>query len=141
MDMILEQQFALAERIYSVGLMPIIEPEVPIEHTDKAYLEATLLTKLTDKLSALDGKCILKLTPPEVTNLYHPLTINPNVVKVVFLSGGYSTNEACNRLGLNDDVGASFSRALSENLFYNQDDVDFNSQLSYNIKMITEASA
>jgi fructose-bisphosphate aldolase, class I len=141
MDMILEQQFALAESIYNVGLMPIIEPEVPIEHTDKAYLEATLLTKLTDKLSTLDGKCILKLTPPEVPNLYHPLTINPNVVKVVFLSGGYSTNEACNRLGLNDDVGASFSRALSERLHYDLTDANFNAIMSSNIKMITEASA
>jgi fructose-bisphosphate aldolase, class I len=141
MDMILEQQFALAERIYSVGLMPIIEPEVPIEHTDKAYLEATLLTKLTDKLSALDGKCILKLTPPEVPNLYHPLTINPNVVKVVFLSGGYSTDEACNRLGLNDDVSASFSRALSEGLNKGFTDEQFNDIMEHNILRIAKASS
>jgi fructose-bisphosphate aldolase, class I len=73
--------------------------------------------------------------------LYHSLTINPYEVLVVFLSGGYSTIEACNRLGLNDDVGASFSRALSERLHYDLTDADFNAIMSSNIKLITEASA
>ena len=138
---VLKQQFQLAQTISEYGLVPIIEPEVPIDHPDKEEIEDTLMSLLEVYLHGKDFKVILKLTPPEVPNLYHNLTVKHNVERVVFLSGGYSTNEACNRLGLNDDVGASFSRALSENLFYNQDDVDFNSQLSNNIKMITEASA
>ena len=60
--------------------------------------------------------------------------------KVVFLSGGYSTNEACNRLGLNENVSASFSRALSQDLYYNLTDEEFNAIISNNIKQITEAS-
>jgi len=58
----------------------------------------------------------------------------------VFLSGGYSTNEACNRLGLNENVSASFSRALSQDLRYDLTDAEFNATISNNIKMITEAS-
>ena len=58
----------------------------------------------------------------------------------MFLSGGYSTNEACNRLGLNENVSASFSRALSQDLYYNLTDEEFNATISNNIKMITEAS-
>ena len=58
----------------------------------------------------------------------------------MFLSGGYSTAEACNRLGLNDNVTASFSRALSEGLRYDLTDEEFNAKISNNIKQITEAS-
>ena len=58
----------------------------------------------------------------------------------MFLSGGYSTNEACNRLGLNENVSASFSRALSQDLYYNLTDEEFNATISNNIKQITEAS-
>ena len=64
----------------------------------------------------------------------------PNVERIVFLSGGYSTAEACNRLGLNDNVTASFSRALSENLKHDLTDTEFNATISSNIKLITEAS-
>jgi fructose-bisphosphate aldolase class I len=72
--------------------------------------------------------------------LYHNLTVKHNVERVVFLSGGYSTNEACNRLGLNENVSASFSRALSQDLYHSLTDEDFNAMISNNIKMITEAS-
>ena len=65
---------------------------------------------------------------------------SPNVERVVFLSGGYTTAEACNRLGLNDNVTASFSRALSEGLKFGLTDEAFNATISSNIKMITKAS-
>jgi fructose-bisphosphate aldolase class I len=58
----------------------------------------------------------------------------------VFLSGGYSTAEACNRLGLNNDVSASFSRALSQDLYYSLTDGEFDAIISDNINMITKAS-
>jgi len=58
----------------------------------------------------------------------------------VFLSGGYSTAEACNRLGLNDNVTASFSRALSEGLRYDLTDDEFNAKIEENVKQIIEAS-
>ena len=137
---ILTQQFLLAQTICSYGLVPIIEPEVPIDHPDKELIEAMLFQELQKFLSEFDVKCILKLTPPEVPNLYHSLTVKNNVEKVVFLSGGYDTNEACNRLSLNDGVTASFSRALSQDLHYSLTEEEFNATISNNIKQITEAS-
>ena len=137
---VLRQQFTLARTICDYGLVPIIEPEVPIDNPIKAKVESALMYHLQEFLDEFPGKCILKLTPPEVPNLYHNLTVLPNVERVVFLSGGYSTNEACNRLGLNDNVSASFSRALSEGLRYDLTDEDFNAKMSSNIKQITEAS-
>ena len=134
---VLKQQFTLARTIWEHGLVPIIEPEVPIDNPIKAKVESALMFHLYEFLDEYSGKCILKLTPPEVPNLYHNLTVLPNVERVVFLSGGYSTAEACNRLGLNDDVTASFSRALSEGLLHSQTDAEFDAKLSQNIQMIT----
>ena len=136
---VLKQQFTLARTICDYGLVPIIEPEVPIDHPIKGEVEDALMYHLQDFLDEFPGKCILKLTPPEVPNLYHNLTVFPNVERVVFLSGGYSTAEACNKLGLNDNVTASFSRALSEGLYAHQTTEEFNTQISNNIRMIKEA--
>jgi fructose-bisphosphate aldolase class I len=137
---ILTQQFQLAETICSYGLVPIIEPEVPIDHPEKALVEQELYALLEKFLNEKKFKVILKLTPPDAPNLYHNLTVKHNVERVVFLSGGYSTNEACNRLGLNENVSASFSRALSQDLRYDLTEEEFNATISNNIKQITEAS-
>jgi fructose-bisphosphate aldolase class I len=64
----------------------------------------------------------------------------PNVERVVFLSGGYPTIEACRRLKANENVTASFSRALSEGLKYSLTQSEFDAKMKQNIKMITEAS-
>ena len=138
---VLKQQFTLARTICDYGLVPIIEPEIPIDNPIKAKVESALMFHLQEFLDEFTGKCILKLTPPEVPNMYHNLTVFPNVERVVFLSGGYTTAEACNRLGLNDDVTASFSRALSEGLTYSLTDAEFDAKIKNNIKQITEASS
>lgn len=139
-DDVLKQQFTLAQTISKYGLVPIIEPEVPIDHPDKEQIEQELYTGLEQYLTGKDFNVILKLTPPEVPNLYHNLTVKHNVERVVFLSGGYATQEACRRLSANADISASFSRALSEGLNINQTDEEFNAKIKQNIKMITEAS-
>ena len=136
---VLKQQFTLARTIFKYGLVPIIEPEVPIDHPQKAEIEDELVYRLFEFLDDFNGKCILKLTPPETPNLYHNFTVLLNVEKVVFLSGGYATQEACRRLSANKGVGASFSRALSEGLAHSQTDAEFNAKISQNIKMIKEA--
>ena len=137
---VLKQQFTLARTICDYGLVPIIEPEVPIDHPIKGEVEDALMYHLREFLMDFKGKCILKLTPPEVPNLYHNLTIFSNVEQVVFLSGGYATQEACRRLSANNNVSASFSRALSEGLTYDLTDEEFNAKLQHNIKMIADAS-
>lgn len=140
LDVLLDQQFEYAQQISDNGLVPIIEPEVPIEHEHKQGLEIALFQGLKNRLdNYFDGKCILKLTLPEYPDMYRELTRHKKVVKVVGLSGGYSTEEACRRLSLQDNMTASFSRALSEGLFAHQTDEEFEDRISSNIKMIVEA--
>ena len=136
---ILIQQFAYAELISSKGLMPIIEPEVPINHENKGMVEHALYHKIADNLDSYNGRCILKLTLPELPNLYKPFSEHDKVEKVVGLSGGYTTKEACRRLAVNDNMTASFSRALSEGLYISQSNEEFNEKLSDNIREINKA--
>jgi fructose-bisphosphate aldolase class I len=138
---VLKQQFTLARTICEYGLVPIIEPEVPIDHPIKGEVEDALMYHLQEFLDEFPGKCILKLTPPETPNIYHNLLSHPRVEKIVFLSGGYPTIEACRRLSMNDGVSASFSRGLTEGLSHDQADDAFNARLSQNIEMISEASS
>ena len=135
---IVKQQFIIAKKIASTGLVPIIEPEIPINHPNKAELEGSLLEYLKTNLNSSDMKCILKLTLPEVPDFYSDL--ETPLVKLVGLSGGYTTEEACKRLTLNTNMTASFSRALSEGLYADQYDDLFNGVLSENINNIVKAS-
>jgi fructose-bisphosphate aldolase class I len=63
------------------------------------------------------------------------------VIRVVALSGGYSTDEACERLARQPKMIASFSRALAEGLSKQMSDADFNAALGANIDKIYQASA
>jgi fructose-bisphosphate aldolase, class I len=139
---VVAQQFDIADQIAGHGLMPIIEPEVSIKSPDKAGAEAILLAELTRKLDALpDGRQVmLKLTIPEVPNLYASLIDHERVARVVALSGGYPRTEACERLAANRGMIASFSRALVEDLRHSMDDAAFNATLEGSIDEIYRAS-
>lgn len=139
---IVAQQFEVGQQILSHGLTPIIEPEVNIKAADKAEAEAILLDALIDALDAMesDTPVMLKLTLPEVANLYQPLVDHPRVMRVVALSGGYSRDEANARLAQNTGVIASFSRALTEGLSAQQSDAGFNATLAGAIDTIHAAS-
>ena len=139
---VVEQQFKLAAQIATHGLVPIIEPEVLINSPDKAGAEAILLDELSRKIDALpDGPGVmLKLTIPEVPDLYAPLVSHKRVVRVVALSGGYTREDACRRLSRNHGMVASFSRALVEDLRYSMDDETFNTTLAKSIDEIYQAS-
>lgn len=136
------QQFDVAKTVNTKGLMPIIEPEITISISDKAEAEDILLAELTAQLDALPNgqQVMLKLTLPEIANLYRPLTDHPAVMRVVALSGGYSRSEANQRLAQNSGVIASFSRALTEGLSAQQSDAEFNAMLDGTIGEIYDAS-
>ena len=87
-----------------------------------------------------DQKVMLKLTLPDTDNLYRDFVEHPNVVRVVALSGGYSRDEACEKLSRNNGVIASFSRALTEGLTAQQSDDKFNATLDAAIAEIAKAS-
>jgi fructose-bisphosphate aldolase class I len=137
------QQFEVGRQIMAAGLVPIIEPEIDIHCPDKAEAENLLRTALLDALNALapDQLVMLKLTLPEVDNLYADCLAHPNVVRVVALSGGYSREEANIRLARNNGVIASFSRALSEGLNAQQSDEEFDAMLDATIESIFQASS
>ena len=139
---VVHQQFDIGRQILQHGLVPIIEPEVTISISDKAEAEELLLVEITKQLDALaaDQQVMLKLTLPEKENLYKPLVDHPRVMRVVALSGGYSREEACNRLARNTGMIASFSRALTEGLSAKQSDDEFNSTLAESIDNIYQAS-
>jgi fructose-bisphosphate aldolase class I len=136
------QQFEVAARISEHRLMPIIEPEVLIKSPDKAGAEAILLAELTRRLDALpaDRRVMLKLTIPDVPDLYLPLVKHPRVARVVALSGGYTRADACNRLSANHGMIASFSRALAEDLRHSMSDAEFEATLAGSIDDIYRAS-
>ncbi|BDU24084.1 fructose-bisphosphate aldolase class 1 [Flavobacterium sp. GSB-24] len=139
---IVEQQFRVGLQIFNKGLIPIIEPEIDIYSADKEKSEAILKQEILKQLNSLDKevKVMLKLSIPTVNDFYKELISNPHVVRVVALSGGYSREEANEKLAQNHGLIASFSRALSEGLSAGQSDDDFNAVLGKTIKEIYEAS-
>ncbi len=139
---VVEQQFEVGKRIVAKGLVPIIEPEVDIHSPDKAQAEVLLKAGLLEHLNALgaDQKVMLKLTLPETDNFYKECIEHPNCVRVVALSGGYSRQEANARLGRNNGMIASFSRALSEGLSAKQSEAEFDKTLDASIQSIFDAS-
>jgi len=141
MDEVLDQQFAIAKTILTYGLIPIVEPEIEINDRDKIVHEYRLRDKLYDLLDSVNGQIILKLTLPDEPNFYKRVSEHSSVYKLVGLSGGYSTHEACERLSVQQGMIASFSRALSEGLYANLNDNEFNEVMSWNIENIVKASS
>jgi fructose-bisphosphate aldolase, class I len=143
LDAVVAQQFEVAQQVLAKGLVPIIEPEVDIKSPKKAEAEDQLNAALLDGVNALgdDQKVMLKLTLPDTDNLYKQLVDHPKVLRVVALSGGYSRDEACEKLARNNGVIASFSRALTEGLTAQQSDEEFNATLDQAIATIAKASA
>jgi fructose-bisphosphate aldolase class I len=101
-----------------------------------------LKAAILEKLNQLpQGQIVmLKLTLPAQDNFYANFVKHPKVLRVVALSGGYSQDEANNRLRRNHGVVASFSRALAEGLSALQSAAEFNANLDKSIQSIFEAS-
>lgn len=139
---VVEQQFEVGAQIIAAGLVPIIEPEVDIHCPEKAKAEALLKAAILDHLNELepDQLVMLKVTLPEQAGFYSDCVSHSKVVRVVALSGGYSLEEANERLRNNHGVVASFSRALLAGLSANQSDAEFNAMLDGSIQSIYDAS-
>ena len=139
---VVDQQFEVGKQIIAAGLIPIIEPEVNIHSDNKEQSEEILKNEIAKQLDQLsdDQDVMLKLSIPTVANLYKPLIDHPRVVRVVALSGGYSRDEANEKLRENEGLIASFSRALSSDLNANQSDEEFNKALKDAVDTIYDAS-
>jgi len=139
---IVDQQFELAAQIIAAELIPIVEPEIDIHCPEKAKGEEFLKAAILENLNQLPkGQIVmLKLTLPEQNNFYADFVKHPKVLRVVALSGGYSRDEANNRLRRNHGVIASFSRALAEGLTAQQSAAEFNATLDKSVQSIFDAS-
>ena len=140
--LVVEQQFEVAKIIIQKNLVPIIEPEVDIHCEKKSEAEQMLFENLKNQIEQLtsEQKILLKLTIPDEANLYAPFVNHPNVLRVFALSGGYSRDDSNRLLSLNNGMLASFSRALTEGLSFQQSDDEFNSKLDASIESIYQAS-
>ena len=141
-DNIVSQQFQAARQIIDAGLVPIIEPEVDIHCPEKGKAEELLKAPILENLKRLAAGewVMLKITLPDRDNFYADCVSHPKVLRVVALSGGYTRDEANQRLRRNHGVVASFSRALVEGLSAQQSDAEFNAELDRSIQSIFEAS-
>ncbi len=124
---VLDQQFEVAGQILAKGLMPIIEPEVDIHCPEKAKAEDLLKEGILERLGKLPAgqQVMLKLTLPNLADLYQDCVKHPKVLKVVALSGGYSRDQGNELLRKNHGIVASFSRALVEGLTAQQSDAEY----------------
>ncbi|WP_040158563.1 fructose bisphosphate aldolase [Mobilicoccus massiliensis] len=141
---IVEQQFEIGRQVLDAGLMPILEPEVDIHAEDRSAIEQTLKDEILAHLDSQipEGEQImLKLTIPETDGAYTELIEHPKVLRVVALSGGFSRDDANERLARNPGLIASFSRALSEGLSAQQSQEEFDAMLKDAATKIREASA
>ncbi|MBX0359485.1 fructose bisphosphate aldolase [Halobacillus sp. Nhm2S1] len=139
---VVQQQFDIGKRIIASDLVPIIEPEVDIHSSDKEKCEELLRDEILKHLNELseEENVMLKLTIPTQPNAYKELVDHPRVVRVVALSGGYSREEANEKLKENNGVIASFSRALAADLNANQSEQEFDAELKKAVDSIYDAS-
>ena len=139
---IVAQQFEVGKKVLDYGMMPILEPEYTITAPDRAEGEEILKAEILKHLAGLEeGKQVmLKLSIPVKPNLYRELIEHPKVLAVVALSGGYSTDEACEKLAQNHGMIASFSRGLLQDLRAQQSDAEFDAALGAAIDKIYRAS-
>jgi fructose-bisphosphate aldolase class I len=141
-DNIVRQQFEWTGQIIAAGLVPIIEPEVDIDCPNKSGAEKLLKAGILGRLNTLPAGhlVILKLTLPEQADFYADCVSHSRVLRVLALSGGYSRQEANERLRMNHGVVASFSRALLEGLTAQQTEAEFDAVLDASIQSIFKAS-
>ena len=139
---IVSQQFRAAREIIEAGLVPIIEPEVDIHCPVKGEAEELLREEMIKNLNELPAGAwvMLKITLPDQDDFYADCIKHPNVLRIVALSGGYTREQANEKLRRNHGIVASFSRALVEGLSARQSDAEFDAQLDRSIQSIYEAS-
>lgn len=139
---VVKQQFELGVQIAKAGLVPILEPEIDIFSVDKAESERIMKGYLKEYLAKLDDsiRIMFKLSIPDVDGFYSDIMEDAHVVRVVALSGGYSRDEANERLARNPGLIASFSRALTQGLNVDQTEEAFHKMLKESIDSIYKAS-
>ena len=139
---LVEQQLSYVKQVLDHDLVPIMEPEVDITSPDKRRCEELLKAAVLAGLDDLPtgAEVMLKISIPDVDDLYRDVMDHPRMLRVVALSGGYPRHEADERLRRNPGLIASFSRALEEGLSVSQSDEEFTATLQRSVDEIYAAS-
>lgn len=139
---VVDQQFAIGLQICEHGLVPILEPETTVTSADREKSEALLHDLFVQKIAELpeDAKIMIKISIPVNPHLWDDLIGNEHVVRIVALSGGFTRDEANEKLKRCHGIIASFSRALLEELRYQQTDEEFDASIKAAIDSIYDAS-
>lgn len=139
---IVDQQFAIGEQIAEHGLVPILEPECTITAPDREKSEQLMTEEFKKHLATLDPevKIMIKIAIPVNPHQYDELLNDPHVVRIVALSGGYSRDEANEKLKKCPGIIASFSRALLADLRAQQTEEEFDGAIKAAIDSIFDAS-
>ena len=114
---------------------------IPILKVDKGLAEEADGVRLMKPVPGLD-ELLVRAVERHIfgTKMRSVIKQANHVVRVVALSGGYSRQEANERLSRSPGLIASFSRALSEGLNANQTQGEFDRMLAQSIKEIYDAS-
>lgn len=138
---IVSQQFLYGEKIYDKGFIPILEIEIGIHSEDKVAIEKILKAEIMKQLEFLDEEVfMLRILIPDIPDFYKEITEHPNILGVVALLEDYTQEVAVNKLANNDNMIASFSKALLKNLHIDQNDEKFNSVLKAATEKIYQIS-
>ena len=139
---VIDQQFEIGMQIVAKDLVPILEPEVDIHCPEKAKAEKIMLGFMKEHLAKLpaNAKIMFKVTIPTEDNLYEGIMKDANVVRIVALSGGYTMDDANEKLARNHGLIASFSRALAQDLRAGQSAAEFDGILKKAVDGIYAAS-
>jgi fructose-bisphosphate aldolase class I len=139
---VVNQQMVLAKQVLAKGLVPIVQIEVDIKSPDKAKCERLLVSALIRAFEELDSeqRVILDLTLPANVGTYKQLIKHANVMRVAALSGGYTRDEAVNKLRENVGMVASFGRAFAEGLHVTQTENQLTSTIVQTCNQLYNAS-
>jgi len=140
--MAVAQQFDIAKKISSRGLVPILQLEVDIQSSEKASCERILRQSLLDAMKSIGHlRVILDLSLPSQANAYQALVEHENVIRVLALSGGYTREVACKKITENPGMIASFGRAFLSGLEAKQTERAFTAALEATCAALYKASS
>lgn len=136
---IVSQQFQYGKKIYAAGFIPVLE--IDVNRGSKAESEEILKTEILKHLEGLDEEVfIFRLSIPDKSDFYKEITEHPNVAGVVALLESYSQENAVNKLAKNQNLIASFSKVLLQDLHIDQNDEKFDSVLNRVVEKIYQVS-
>lgn len=139
---VVAQQFTVAHRIATAGLVPLCQPVMRVGSDERAHAEQLLAQSLLAFLDGWDADLqpMLGLSLPATSGCYADVIAHDRVLRVLACSDEESRQDAVAQLAANPGMVACFGRALVEDLNVSQDDAQFDEALAASVAAIWAAS-